>query len=154
MGTTDPRTLLATLTRLEQSRTAPPPGAKRHYRRFVVRGEAELRPLEGARLDQRPVAVQLRDVGLGGLGFVASEPLEHDSLWCAHFGQQGLTIGTQTIKICHCRRVEDGLYLIGGQFCIDTGLLYVLGVSATDIHNKLFPDGEAVSSFLPPGEVA
>ena len=154
MDNTDPRSLLATLAEIEQSHAPMQEFSKRRFRRLAVRGEAELQAVDRSRLDQRPIAIQLRDVGLGGIGFVSQERLAPNSQWRCQFTAHGMVLATQAILVRHCREMPGGLYLVGGQFCIDAGLLHQLGVEPTTIHGGLFENGEADQSFVPPGEVA
>jgi hypothetical protein len=154
MDTPDPRSVLASLAAVEQSHAPAHEFSKRRFRRLAVRGEAELQPVDRSRLDQKPLGIQLRDVGLGGLGFVAQDQLPTNSLWRCNFTSHGSVLATQTILVRHCRAMPGGLYLVGAQFCIDTGLLRQLGVEPTTISGGLFEHGDADPSFLPPGEVA
>jgi hypothetical protein len=153
MDNPDPRSVLATLAEFEQSHSPAQEYSKRRFRRLAIRGEAELQAVDRSRLDQKPIAIQLRDVGLGGLGFVAQAQLAVNSLWRCTFTSHGLVLATQTILVRHCREIPGSLYLVGCQFCIDTGLLRQLGVEPATIHSGLFEHGETDPSFVAPGEV-
>lgn len=147
-----PKALLAALSKLENLRDPSAGEGKRQFHRFVVRGEAELVNVDHT--DTKPITlpVQIRDVGLGGMGFVSQIPLEVGSVWRVNFLQSGHVIGTQPILIRHSRTVNDALHLIGGQFVIETGILCILGVNPSSIRDggKI---GES-SNFVPPSEVA
>lgn len=57
-----------------------------------------------------------------------------------------------SILIRHSRRVDDGLFLIGGQFVADPGLLHILGVGDDQVQ----PGDQTPAlnaNFLPPAEV-
>jgi hypothetical protein len=142
------------LAQIEQARVPAQELSKRRFRRLAVRGEAELQPVDQSRLDLRPIPIHLRDVSLGGLGFTCKEGLAVNSLWRCNFAAQDLVIATQTILVRHCREINSGLFLVGGQICIDSGLLYLLGVEPTAIHGGMFENTENEQSFVPPGEVA
>ena len=109
---------------------------KRRFKRFVIRGEAELHPIGASELDRTPIDIKLRDIGCGGLGFVASQPLEIGSFWRAHFLLRSYTIGQQSMVIRHCREVREDTYLVGSQFCIEQGLMMSLGVDATELQDQ------------------
>ncbi|MBI1335434.1 MAG: hypothetical protein GC164_00555 [Phycisphaera sp.] len=153
----DPKQLLDALTKAESLRDPKKVEGKRQYRRFVVRGEAELSPMDHNRLDQLPRAVMIRDVGRAGLGFISPEPIERNSTWRVHFISHGSVIGQQAIIVRHCSKIEEGVYLIGSQFCAETGLLCLLGVPHSEIamgDESAVPTEDASAAFLAPGEVA
>lgn len=154
-----PENLLAELSRLETLRdSAACEVDSRQFRRFVVRGDAELHPMSRARLDRAPLDITLRDIGRGGFGFVCQQAMPAGSNWRVCFLRHGYVVGEQAIMVRHCRPVSEGVYLIGAQFVIDTGLLTLLGIDPGAIHDEdtvdtLHNDDDAVN-FLPPGEVA
>lgn len=108
----------------------------RHFKRFVIRGEAELHPLGSDELDRTPIDIKLRDIGCGGLGFVTSLPLEAGSLWRVNFLQRSYTIGQQPLVVRHCKKVQENIYLIGGQFCVEPGLMMLLGIDVADLQEQ------------------
>jgi hypothetical protein len=159
MADNGPQALLAELAKLEalrnESRAAT--SGQRQYQRFVVRGDAELRSMDRTCLDAAPVAVLLRDLGRGGIGFVSPIELELSSTWQICFLHRDYVIGSQGVIVRHCRKVQDGVFLIGGQFCIETGLMSLLGIDPSairdaDIATEL--DEKPSNVFLPPSEVA
>jgi hypothetical protein len=159
MVTSGPQALLAELAKLEALRESNrvAAGGNRQFQRFVVRGDAELRSMDRTCLDAAPVPVLLRDIGRGGVGFVAPVELEVNSTWQICFLHRDYVVGTQGIIIRHCRKVQDGVFLIGGQFCIETGLMSLLGIDPSairdaDIATEL--DEKPSNVFLPPSEVA
>jgi hypothetical protein len=148
--TDNPHQLLATLRDIEQ-RPSSHTTQDRRYVRCSLRGEAILQTVENAANQPRAVRVQLRNISLTGVGFLISEPLEPGSLWRVTFVDRHFAVGHQTISIRHCRPVTEGTFVCGGQFCIEPGLLHVMGVdpALTDGTPDEFFDGEA---FLPPGD--
>lgn len=151
---TGPRALLAELNRLEQLRDPNKIRGQRQYQRFVVRGDAKLTPMDPHGGDES-LPVQLRDVGRGGVGFVCQEPLEPLSTWRLSFLQRGYVIGQQGLIVRYCQPVAGGVFLVGAQFCIETGLLSLLGVDPATIHEGDRPTAVADSAtYLAPGEVA
>lgn len=158
MALKEPHAVLEVLSRLEGLRTTEPQGAacKRQFVRQVVRGDAELWSCDEG-LGRQSIAIQLRDVSWGGLGFLCTQPLDADSLWRVHFLQRSQIVGHVTLLVRHCRRVDEDLYLIGGQAVIDPGLMLVLGA---DVHNTSTTTAKQAAAdtlqadFLPPAEVA
>ena len=78
MSTMRPRSLLDELDKLESLRE-PEKAGQRQFRRFVVRGEAELHPMNRNRLDPTPLTIQLRDISRGGVGFLCDQ-----ARWLGH----------------------------------------------------------------------
>lgn len=152
MPLTGPKALLAALSKLENLRDPSAPEGKRQFQRFVVRGDAELVSVDHTNTKPVVVPVQIRDIGLGGIGFVSQIPLDVGSVWRVNFLQHGHVIGTQPILVRHSRPVRDALYLIGGQFVVETGLLCLLGVDPSAIRGGARADDN--SNFVPPSEVA
>lgn len=154
MSTSRPHVLLGELDRLESLRD---PGRQglRTFRRFVIRGDAELHPMNRNRLDPTPIEIKLRDLSRGGLGFICSQPLPERSSWRVTFLQHGYVVGMQALMIRHSRQVSDGVYLVGGQFVIDSGLMITLGIprSAMEESSAIGPDEADSEEFLSPGEV-
>ncbi|MEX0655724.1 MAG: hypothetical protein WD534_08700 [Phycisphaeraceae bacterium] len=152
MPGSQPLDLLDELNRLESMRTPKGQGHRRHQR-FLVRADAELHPMDPSQLDRTPLEIKLRDIGRGGMGFICQTPLPQGSTWRANFIHRGYVVGQQSLVVRHCRSVGNGLYLVGGQFCIDTGLLTLLGVDPARVkEDHLRPDDDD-DAFLPPSEV-
>ncbi|MCE9591080.1 MAG: hypothetical protein K8S99_11205 [Planctomycetes bacterium] len=154
MPPTSPHRLLEELIRLEAIRDPKCGESKRAYSRFVVRGDAELTSVERSRLDIAPLPILLRDIGRGGLGFVSQKPLEAGSVWRVGFLQNGYVLAQQALIVRHCKMVRADLYLIGSQFCIETGLMCLLGVNPGAIADGDHPTTVQDTRFLPPAEVA
>jgi len=155
MTTTRPRSLLDELDRLESLRD-PDQAGQRQFHRFIVRGEVQLHPMSRNRLDPTPINVQLRDLSHGGMGFLSPEPLHRSSTWRACFLEHGYVIGEQALMIRHCREVGTSLYLVGGQFIMETGLMIMLGVSPGDLkaaHAEIEDETRHQADYLPPGDV-
>lgn len=154
MSPTAAHRLLDELVKLETLREPNHPAGKRVFTRFLVRGDAELVSIDRSRLDTAPVSILLRDAGRGGLGFVTDRPLESNSIWRAGILDHGYVVSQQAMIVRHCRKVRDSLYLVGGQFCADSGLLCLLGVDPAMIPEGDTPSTSNVgSNFLRPGEV-
>jgi hypothetical protein len=122
--------------------------------RFVVRGDAELHKMECNRLEDYPIQVQLRDLGRGGVGFVSPIALEVNSTWRSEFHQRGYMIGQVCIIVRHCRAVRDGVFLIGSQICLESGMMYLLGINPEAVREGDSPaamlDG---GNFLAPTDI-
>lgn len=153
-----PHLLLSELDRLESLRDTSRDG-QRQFKRFVIRGDAELHPMGRNRMDTTPIEVKLRDIGRGGVGFICSTPLPTNSSWRAMFVQNGYVVGEQAAVVRHCREVSDGVFLIGTQFVANSGLLTLLGVpaGAVDDTDEVSVNNNRPATdedFVPPAEVA
>ncbi|WP_432797874.1 hypothetical protein [Poriferisphaera sp. WC338] len=149
--------ILDELNKLERVRRQPSIDAcQRQFERYVVRGEAELHPMNRTHLEATPITVQLRDLGRGGAGFISQQPISLGSSWRMCFLQHGYVIGSQPIIARHSHRVDNDLYLIGSQFVIETGLMTLLGIDPikiTQTENDITEDLPN-ANFLPPADVA
>lgn len=153
MTTGAPLDLLTELNRLEALRQ-PAQHEDRQFRRFRIRGDAELHPIDASRVDRTPVDIKLRDLGQGGIGFICEHDLAVGSTWRCCFLNEGHVIAQQALLIRHCRPVQSGLYLLGAQFCLDTGIMTLLGVNAHALNAQQDNDNTADSEdFLSPGDV-
>lgn len=150
MPRSEPLNLLEELKRLEKLRV-PKRSTQRRFQRFRVRADAELHPMDASQYDRTPLEIKLRDIGRGGIGFVCETPLAIGSVWRIDFMQRGYVIGRQAMIVRYCCDVRDGLYLIGAQFCIDTGLLMLLGIDAGTISDE--EASHPADDFLSPNEV-
>jgi c-di-GMP-binding flagellar brake protein YcgR len=106
---------------------------QRNAPRLDLRGEAELLAIDQKRPQDRPLAIQLRDISLGGFGFLCAEPIPIHSQWRALFMKHHLQVGQQTVRILHCREVREGVHLVGSQVCLENGLASLLGISPRDL---------------------
>jgi hypothetical protein len=154
MCTAEPYALLSALQDLENVREQASAKHGRQYKRFAIRGEAELRPMHRIDTDAGTVTVLLRDIGRGGVGFICDQRMELNSVWRVCFYQRGYMIGHQAVIIKHCRSIKPGVWLAGAEFCIETGLMVLLGIEPTDIRRGDLPETAQTEAFLPPGEVA
>jgi len=152
MAPQDPHILLQTLAKLEHLRDPRRAKSHRRFNRWVVRGDAEIHAVNDPD-NPHPLRIHIRDVSWGGLGFVCDRFLLAQALWRVHFLYQEQVVGHQSVLVRHCRQVGDGLYLIGGQFVIDAGLMCLLGV---DPHSACTSDGPEIipAFFQAPSEVA
>ena len=80
MKAAEPKDLMDVLARLEDTRHQPGVEAQRRFRRFTVRGEATLEPMQGPAM-QDPLTVLLRDISRGGAGFLTDRFIEPCSTW-------------------------------------------------------------------------
>jgi len=154
MTLSGPHSLLADLARLEGIRDPARDTGQRQFQRFVVRGDAELHVMD-RHGDDQPIPIQIRDIGRGGMGFICQQPLDSNSTWRAAFLHRGYVFGQQALIVRHCRQVQAGVYLVGSQFCIESGLMCLLGVDPDAIRDGDSPAGTITPPhFLSPGEVA
>lgn len=147
-----PHKVLAVLSDIERRSQQEPMTGKRQFVRRSLRGEAILQTLEDASVEVRTMRVQLRDISQTGIGFLASEPVEPGTVWRVSFVVRNFVVGQQTITVRHSRPIAAGVHFCGGQFCIEPGLLHMMGIdpdSLSEGDSKEFVEGE---SFLPPGE--
>jgi len=147
----DPHAVLAALSDAERRSASDGFTTKRQFARHSLRGEAILQTIEDASVEMRTLRVQLRDISLTGIGFVSGEPLPAGSVWRVTFVVRNVTMGQHALTIRHSRRIDHGTYLSGGQFCIEPGLLHVMGVDPAMLNRD--DDGDFVESnaFLPEG---
>ena len=151
----------AVLSALNDLESAPLPASirlKRVFARHSIRGDAVLTGLDDHAMEPETVRVQLRDIGLGGLGFLSPQPLAKHTFWRIAFSVRGYPFGHQVVRICHQRQAVDGLFLTGGQFCIDPALLCLLGVDPSLLvmvmaEQKREAEDAASSQFLSPDDV-
>ncbi|MAX23659.1 MAG: hypothetical protein CMJ19_04060 [Phycisphaeraceae bacterium] len=156
MAKAEAQQLLDELNRLEDLRNPARCEGKRQFQRFVVRADAELIRMDRSHTNESPIPIMLRDIGRGGIGFVCTDQLESDSLWQISFLQHGFVIGHMGLIVRHSRTISDDVYLIGGQFCSDSGLLYQLGVNPSMVAETT-ADAPAElldeTTFVDPGEM-
>ena len=157
--TSSPRDPHAVLRALNEAESAPASAARfqRRYARHCIRADALLQPLDDSVTEQGSIRIQLRDVSLGGLGFVCEHGLKVGSLYRVVFTLKGYHFGQQVVRVCHCRSIAPGVNLIGGQFCLEPAVLCLLGV---DPLQMAAPDKDAVKpvdgdgdGFLSPTDV-
>ena len=106
---------------------------QRNAPRLDLRGEAELVAIDQRRPQDRPLTIQLRDVSLGGVGFLCAEPIPIHSQWRALFMRHHFQVGQQTVRILHCQEVREGGHLVGSQVCLERGLASLLGIEPREL---------------------
>jgi hypothetical protein len=148
MSVPHPKQLLEELNKLESLRD-PKKAGNRQFRRFPVRREAEIHPVSRSRLDATPILIHVRDVSRGGIGFVTQTCPEVNSTWRVCFLSHGYVIGGQAALIRHSRTIGEGIYLVGGQFVLDSGLMTLLDIDPAHIHDS---EATGESDFVPPGD--
>lgn len=125
---TEARKLVQTLAELERLRESGGLNRQRQHRRFPIRADAELHPMDPGELSRASLEVKLRDIARGGAGFVTTAGLAVRSVWRLVLLTRGYAIGEIGLVVRHCREVSSGVHLVGGQFGIGTGFMAVLGV--------------------------
>ena len=135
----EPNHVLDTLARLEYWRQPPVDNPKRQFRRYMIRGDATLEPLEEQTIESPVIHVMLRDVSRTGVGFLCDTLLQRYSFWRVKFRLQHYQMGTQAVMIRYCRQVRGGLFLVGAQSVMEPYLLGLLGVPEQELNAK--PDG-------------
>jgi len=150
----DPKELLDELSRLEGLRSGGGRTSRRRHKRFIVRGQAELFDTDSSSSGEPPVAIMLRDMGRGGLGFVADSSVDLGSVRRLRLTQRGYCIGETSLVVRHCSQVKDQIYLVGSQICLSNGLMFLAGVDPSMVEEG-GTDADAIASaaFLPPAEV-
>jgi hypothetical protein len=146
--------LLAQLAALGKTRPSEVPHERRQYRRFEVRAEADLYPMDRRAPHSHPVAALIRDIGQCGAGLIATADLPLDSTWRMAVLNRQLVIAQLPIIIRHSRKLGDAAWLINTQFCIESGLLSMLGINPTAICEGHLPGPEELQGeFLAPDEL-
>lgn len=151
MPTVPAQSLLAELRKLENLRHPDARTRRRRHPRFVIRGDAELSPMDRTRIGETPLLVMLRDAGRGGIGFVCDQPLETGTIWHLRLLQHGYGVGETPVSIRHCSQINPQVHLIGSQICLDSGLMLLLGVDPTQMRKE--SDPQDVMDFVAPNEV-
>lgn len=143
------RDLLDDLAELEHLRDPGKSKGLRQYRRFVVRADAELHPMDPSELNRLPIEVKLRDISRGGVGFVCNTKLPTRSVWRLVMLNRGFAVGEMAVVIRHSRPVRDNIYLLGGQFGAGTGMMVIAGIDPQAI---IHSDADADAPDAEPGD--
>ncbi len=136
MSVAEPRNLIEMLSRMEYWRQEPAVERQRTFKRFEVRGQALLEPIENP-AHTGHLQVMLRDISRGGVGFVCERFLEPGTVWRIAFEDRGQRVGQQPACVRFCRLVQDGLYLVGAQFVVEPYIMLAAGISATDLASDI-----------------
>lgn len=152
MSVAEPRDLIEVLSRLEYWRQETPEENHRTFRRFTIRGDATLESVDMLTSETPPTHIMMRDISRGGAGFLCNRYLERGGIWRINFQAHNMRIGCQTICVRFCRLVQDGLFLIGGQFVVEPYILHSLGVDMHQMTDDVLirSTDEGVSDFVPP----
>lgn len=159
MTLADPTRLVEILAQLESDANDGAGAEQRRFRRFSVRAQARLEPVEGRSGELESVAAMMRNVSRGGVGVVAERPLPLGSVWRITFERKGRQVGSHLIVVLYCRRIQEGAYMLGGQFIVEPALLLMLGVddaalsddirlgesAATDVGEAEFSPPDAIT---------
>ncbi len=136
MTVAESQDLVQLLQRLEYWRQEPAVEKQRAFKRFSIRGDASLAPLD-ADMISAPLHIMLRDISRGGVGFVSEEFLEIGTTWRMTLKKDGFRIGSQPLVVRFCRLIQDGLYLTGAQFITEPFLMHALGVPSHELVNDI-----------------
>ncbi len=146
MAITEPCDLTEVLSRLDYWQQDPAIEANRGYRRFSIRGEASISTSSAKHSLDPALNVLLRDVGRGGISFLSEQSLQLGSSWRIALQKHGLYIAAIPIVICYCRKVQEGLYLVGTQFVVDAFVLHNLGIDLAELEDDIVPHDETEES--------
>ena len=137
-------------------RDANTPTGMRRYERYEVRCEAELQVMDDDHADHTPIKVAVHEISRGGVAVICQRHLVLHSTWRLCFLHDGHVISQQPVIVRHCMKFDEDWFFVGAQFCIETGLMCLLGVSSTDIFSGDMPgqDDTDPEAFMAPGEVA
>ncbi len=149
----DPRSLLQVIAKLEHLRSAGQAKGLRQFNRWIVRGEAEIQGVD-EQVSGPPLRIHIRDISWGGVGFICDRALFPKTLWRMHILFREQIVGHQSMIVRHCRKVDEDVYLVGGQFVIDAGLMCILGVDPAAMREGDQTEVAAPFSFQAPSEVA
>jgi c-di-GMP-binding flagellar brake protein YcgR len=88
-------------------------GTSRELRRYVRQQKAGQISLHVS-YQRQPLHAQLRDISVGGIGFIYRQAMEHGLTFTIRFTTEG---GSRSIKykVVRCRRLERGRYDIGAE---------------------------------------
>lgn len=152
MTQTRPALLLDELEKLESLRDDISGHHRRRDLRFVVRGNANLINLNPHRNQNIPTDAMLRDISRGGVGFLTDRSLDVGSVWRMQFIQQNYGIGETDVIIRFTREIEKHVHIVGCQICMQSGLLYLMGVSPPNIDSATM-DITPSDTFVAPEDV-
>lgn len=151
MSLSKPERLLSKLEELEGLRSDQRSGTRRRFARHVARGEAAVCELHVPCSGTGTIMVAVRDLALGGVGFVTNVRFDPESLWRMNFLLHHHPVASAVITVRHCRSVEDELFLVGAQVLLDPGIMLTMGVDHSAIGMSL--SSAESSDFLPPSEI-
>ena len=121
----------------------------RQFRRFTVRCEAKMEPLEEKAHLGSAVDVMVQDVSRTGVRFQVDEAVTPDTMWRLRLIESGFALGTIPILIRFCRPLPTGSYEIGAQFMIEPYILNILGVATHQLKmdDRIFDSSLADATF-------
>ena len=157
MTVSDPKELIGLLSQLEYWRQDPIQEQQRAFRRFTVRGDATIEPVEQSSIDRiATMPVMLRDISRGGIGFVVEQFIDPGTVWRLSFYEHNHRVGSQVFVVRFCRLVHNGMYLVGAQFVIEPYLMMALGIQNEQLHEDIRDRTrpEDTADFLGPDDVA
>lgn len=138
MTISEPKELISLLSQMEYWRQDPVQERQRAFRRFTVRGDATIEPVEQSNIERNCVKpVMLRDISRGGVGFVVEQFIDPGTVWRIAFYEHNHRMGSQVLIVRYCRLVQEGLYLVGAQFVIEPYLMVALGLNDQQLHEDI-----------------
>jgi hypothetical protein len=129
---------------------------ERQAKRYPVRGEARLIRECGDGDDRIGHMVQIRDISRTGAGLLCSSPIEVGERWTLQPIVGEVCLNSLPVFCRHCRKVADGVYLIGVAFGIDAATMIALGVPAGELGRDENSDGDelrGLCDFVDPSEL-
>jgi len=148
-----PSQRLARIEALEALRDTAVGTGDRRFQRHQVRGNIELIKTDETRQTSYPVVGNLRDGGLGGVGFVTEEALDVGSSYRICFVKSGSIVESQPAVVRHSRCLDDSTYLVGAQFCAELGLMHLMDVNEHEIAKLDAGPPQESDAFLGPDDL-
>lgn len=143
------------LRKLEAWQNTKVESCERRAKRYPVRCDARLIGEASSVVDAGELDVQIRDISRSGAGLLCCSPIETGTCWRLQPTIDGLTLAGMTVFCRHCRKVEEGFYLVGVEFGIEAAVMISLGVSAAELHrdecgdvSESFNDGQFVDPSM------
>lgn len=107
---------------------------ERRAKRYTVRCEARLTcEMAGNSSGSTDQIVQVRDISRSGAGLLCSSPVESGTRWRLQPMIDGVAVADMPAFCRYSRKVEDGVYLIGVEFGIETAIMIALGVPVDEL---------------------
>ncbi|MAE65362.1 MAG: hypothetical protein CMJ18_13910 [Phycisphaeraceae bacterium] len=98
-------------------------GETRQNRRYTVRCEARVEPLDERSIGKDVFDAVVMDMSRTGVMLRVDRPLPQGSLWRIRFIDRNHVIGMTPIMVRYTRDLEAGDHLVGGQFTIEPYIL-------------------------------
>lgn len=129
-----PSTFQGVLRKLEAWQNPKVESCERRAKRYPVRCDARLISESGnSAADHYEQDAQIRDVSRTGAGLLCCSPVEPGSRWRLQPSIDGIALTGMTAFCRYCRKIEEGVYLVGVGFGIEAAVMIALGVSAGEL---------------------